>query len=88
MDRQQEVENRIAVGMGMVIDLLRSNGYTPREVHGICMSLMATIAMNYLSVPEEKMCELMQALGEGMGIDLKYTGSCLNPVAESNEEKH
>ena len=76
---KDESQKRIALGMAEVIKLMQAKGYSPRETQWICLSISATIAINYLKVPMDKMQQAMDVFGEVCGINLAYRGAFVNP---------
>lgn len=85
---RKEDETKMAEGMAAVIELLQEKGYSPRDVHGVCLSLFATISVNYLGISPDTIKELMEHIGDTIGVHLGYKGVVSNPLhvpTESDE---
>jgi hypothetical protein len=77
---RKEDATKMAEGMAAVIGLLQGEGYSPRDVQGVCLSLFATISVNYLGIPLDTIHELMGHIGDTIGGHLGYKGIVSNPL--------
>jgi hypothetical protein len=84
----EEVKAKYAIGMAQIIDLMQEKGYSPRDTQGICLSLAATIALNYLKVPIDKIQNAMDVFGDACGVNLAYHGCMENPTMPKDKGVH
>lgn len=72
-------EKRVTQGVADCIELAQAKGYPPREMLSICLSLAATIGMNYLGIDVQTAQRAVEEFGDKLGVGFDYKGPCLNP---------
>ena len=78
-------EKRIAQGMADMIELAQAKGYPPREMLSICLSLAATIGLNYLGIDVQVAQDAVKEFGDKLGVGFDYKGPSINPNFQETE---